>query len=420
MLVFGTVSILFYPKKRSSDNDGLVSLYARITVDGQRSEFSLGKRIEVRRWCAAGGKLRGTTKQVSELNTFLDYVRNRCYRIHEELIKNGEPLSAQHITDNYLGKGKKQWMLLEIFQNHNDEMESLVGTEYASGTLQRYKTALKHCKHFITFKYNRKDIPLEKVDYGFITGMEHFLKSKKKLGHNSTIKYIINLKKVIRIAYANEWISRDPFFYWKASWKTRERKYLTEEELQRLLDTPFQNQRLERIRDIFVFCCFTGLAYIDVKNLTEEAICIDVNGQKWIKTHRRKTKSLSSIPLLPIAKQILKKYQEHPFVLSGKSILPVSTNQKSNAYLKEVAAACCIKKNLTTHLARHTFATTVTLSSGVPIESVSKMLGHTSLNTTQIYAKVVDRKLIEDMALVDKRFTITNTQKTGIYYQLKK
>ena len=241
--------------------------------------------------------------------------------------------------------------------------------------------------------------------------MEHFLKSNKKLGHNSAIKYSINLKKVIRIAYANEWISRDPFFHWKASWKTRERKYLTEEELQQLIHTQLHNRRLERIRDIFIFCCFTGLAYIDVKNLTQNAIVIDVKGQKWIKTHRRKTKTLSSIPLLPITEQILNKYQEHPLVIMGSGVLPVSTNQKSNAYLKEIAEACGIKKNLTTHLARHTFATTVTLSSGVPIESVSKMLGHSSFKTTQIYAKVVDRKLIEDMALVDKRFTITNTQK---------
>ena len=363
------------------------------------------------RWCSVGGKLRGTTKKVSEVNIHLDYIRNRCYRIHEELLKSGEPISAQDITDTYLGKRKKQWMLLEIFQNHNDEMASLVGTEYSSGTLQRYKTAFKHTKHFISYKYNRKDIPVEKVNHGFITGLEHFLKSNKKLGHNSAVKYIINLKKIIRIAYANQWISRDPFFYWKTSWKTKERKYLTENELRQLIDTEFRSERLKRIRDIFIFCCFTGLAYVDVKNLTEEAILIDVNGQKWIKTHRRKTKTLSSIPLLHIAENILKKYQQHPFVVMGKGILPVSTNQKSNAYLKEIAEACGIKKNLTTHLARHTFATTVTLSSGVPIESVSKMLGHTSLKTTQIYAKVVDRKLMEDMDLVMNRFTLISTHK---------
>ena len=408
--MFGTLSILFYPKKKQSDTDGLVSLYARITVSGQRSEFSLGKKIETKRWCSAGGRLRGTKKEVSNLNTFLDFVRNRCYQIHEELLKSGETISAHAITDTYLGKRQKQCMLLEIFQNHNDEMASLVGSEFSSGTLQRYKTAFKHTKHFIFYKYNRKDIPVEKVTHEFITGLEHFLKSYKKLGHNSAVKYIINLKKIIRIAYANQWISRDPFFYWKTSWKTRERKYLTEDELRQLIDYEFHNVRLNRIRDIFIFCCFTGLAYVDVKNLTKSAIIIDVNGQKWIKTHRRKTKTLSSIPLLPIAENILKKYQQHPFVVIGRGILPVSTNQKSNAYLKEIAEACGIKKNLTTHLARHTFATTVTLSNGVPIESVSKMLGHTSLKTTQIYAKVIDRKLIEDMALVKNRFNSTSSK----------
>ena len=407
----GAIFILFYPKKKQSDKDGLVSLYARITVHGQRSEFSLGRKIDARRWCSVGGKLKGSTKKVSDFNAFLDHVRNRCYKIHNGLLKSGEHISARVIADIYLGKRKRQWMLLEIFQNHNDEMASLVGKEYSSGTLQRYKTALKHTKHFIFYKYKRKDTPVEKIDHEFITGLEYFLKMNRKLGHNSAVKYIVNLKKIIRIAYANQWISRDPFFHWKASWKTRERKYLTEDELQKLMSTEFQNKRLERVRDIFIFCCFTGLAYVDVKNLAEDAVLIDVKGQKWIKTHRRKTKTLSSIPLLPIAENILKKYQRHPVVVKGNGILPVSTNQKLNAYLKDVAEACGIKKNLTTHLARHTFATTVTLSNGVPIESVSKMLGHTSLKTTQIYAKVVDHKLIEDMALVKYRFTYTGIQK---------
>ena len=182
-------------KKRKSDTDGLVPLYARITVHGQRGEFSLGKKIDTKRWCPTGGKLRGTTKKVSEFNIFLDYVRNRCYRIHDELPKNGEAISAQAITDTYLGKRKKQWMLLEIFRNHNDEMASLVGTEFSSGTLQRYKTAFKHIKDFVIHRYNRNDIPVAMVNHEFITGLEFFLKSKRKIGHNSVVKYIIKLKK---------------------------------------------------------------------------------------------------------------------------------------------------------------------------------------------------------------------------------
>ncbi len=411
--MFGTMSILFYPKKKQSAEDGMVSLYARITVHGQRSEFSLGRKVEARRWCSLGGKLKGTTRKVLEFNTFLNQVQNRCYEIYDELLKNRETISAQSIVDIYLGKRKKQWMLLEIFENHNNEMASLVGKDFSLATLQRYKTAKKHVAEFIADAYKRKDTPIETVNHKFISGLEYFLKSKKRLGHNSAVKYIINLKKIIRIAYANQWILRDPFFHWKASWKTQDLKYLTQEELTKLIDTCFDIERLERVRDIFLFCCFTGLAYADVKALHKDDIVIDVHGDKWIKAARKKTKTLSSIPLLPIAEDLLDKYSQHSYVLMGKGLLPVLTNQKSNAYLKEIADACGIKKNLTTHLARHTFATTITLSNGVPIESVGRMLGHRSLKTTQIYAKVLDGKLAEDMQILKARF-----KNNGQYHSL--
>ncbi len=406
--MFGTMYILFYPKKKDSDIDGYATLYARITVNGKRSEFSLRRKVEEKKWSSIGGKLRGTAREVSNLNRFLENVKNRCYDIYDELLKESEHITSDAITNIYLGKRKKQWMLLEIFQEHNDEMESLVGKDYAAGTLQRYKAAKNHVSEYVLHTYKRRDIPVVRIDHKFITGLEYFLKSKKQLSHNSAVKYIVNLKKIVRIAYANQWIARDPFFHWKASWKTKERKYLTEVELQRLIDKSFKMERLERVKDIFLFCCFTGLAYIDVRKLSEDDIVMDVKGDKWIKTSRKKTNTLSSIPLLPVAEDILEKYNEHPWVVKGKGILPVLTNQKSNFYLKEIAEVCGIKKNLTTHLARHTFATTVTLSNGVPIESVGRMLGHRSLKTTQIYAKVLDSKLAEDMSALKIRFKSNN------------
>ena len=175
-------------------------------------------------------------------------------------------------------------------------------------------------------------------------------------------------------------------------------------------------ERLEKVRDIFLFSCFTGMAYIDVKTLGQDDIVIDTNGDKWIKTTRKKTKTRSSIPLLPVADAILEKYAAHPNVLMGKGLLPVLTNQKSNAYLKEIADLCGIKKNLTTHLARHTFATTVTLTNGVPIESVGRMLGHRSLKTTQIYAKVLDTKLAEDMLPLKNRFKTNQSDPKNLLY----
>src|SRR5690606_34251677 len=254
-----------------------------------------------------------------------------------------------------------------------------------------------HISDYIVHKYRKKDLPLKMLDYEFITGFEYYLKSVKKCSHNTSTKYIVNFKKIVRIAYANEWIDRDPFFHWSAKWKQKEREYLTQGELESMLKKEFGFERLDTVRDMFLFCCYTGLAFADIEKLNEDDLVKDINGNKWIKTKRKKTKVLSSIPLLSIPEAIIDKYKDHPRVITKKTLLPVYTNQRTNSYLKEIAIACGIKKTLTTHLARHTFATTVTLSNGVPIESVSKMLGHTSLKTTQIYARVLDSKISDDM-----------------------
>ena len=218
----------------------------------------------------------------------------------------------------------------------------------------------------------------------------------------------MNFKKIIRIAYANDWITKDPFANWKVRLKNVEREFLTSEELQQLMDTPFATERLEHVRDVFVFCCFTGLAYADVKKLTHDDFVTGIDGELWINTKRTKTKTKSNIPVLPTPMMILEKYEDSPYLINDK-VLPVLTNQKMNAYLKEIAHLSGIKKNLTTHLARHTFATTVTLSNGVSIESVSKMLGHKSLRTTQHYAKILNRKVSEDMQLLRKKLKLDKT-----------
>ena len=395
--MFGTINILFYPKKRESDTDGKVTIYCRVTVNSKRAEFSLRRAVNEQRWDSRGGKLRGTTIEVSNFNRFLENVKNRLYDIYDILLKERKDVSAATIKNTYLGKEGKDYMVLEIFQEHNDEIESLLGKGFTKGTLQRYKAAYKHISDYILNAYHSKDISVRRVDHKFITGLEFFLKSKKNCEHNTAIKYVVNFKKIIRIAYANEWITKDPFFHWKATWKTKEMQYLTQVELDALRNKKSFMPRLELVRDIFLFCCYTGLAYSDVKQLKGEHIVIGINEDRWIKMARKKTKAISSIPLLPPAEDIIQKYQEHPYVIDGKGVLPVLTNQKSNAYLKEIADVCGINKNLTTHLARHTFATTVTLSNGVSIATVSKMLGHRSLKTTQIYAKVLDSKIADEM-----------------------
>ncbi|MEO2052603.1 MAG: site-specific integrase [Allomuricauda sp.] len=304
-----------------------------------------------------------------------------------------------------MGKGEKLKMLLELFDEHNQQMEKLIDIEFALGTYKRYHTTRTHVAEFIKSELRKSDIPVRDVDLKFIKGFEYFLKVTKKCNHNSALKYVNNFKKIIRMAVAHEWISKDPFYNYKVQFKTVEREFLSKEELQTLVDKEIEGERLNVVRDMFVFCCYTGLSYIDVQKLHPDHIVKHIDGTFWIKSKRTKTKSRLGIPLLPTAVGILEKYQDHPKVVNGDCVLPVLSNQKSNAYLKEIADLCSIKKNLTTHLARHTFATTVTLSNGVPIETVGQMLGHKNLRTTQHYAKIIDRKVSEDMAVLKNKLT---------------
>lgn len=395
-----TFSVLFYPRGNDIDKNGNAPIYMRITVDGKRSEFSIKRKVLLTRWNSEGGKVRGTTASVRELNRYMDSIKAKIYKIHETLSNNQELITADIIKSIYQGKGIKHKMLLEIFQNHNDKIERLVGKEFAPGTIERYKTAKKHVKDYINLEYKTSDIPVKDVDHKFISGLEYYLKTERKCAHNTAIKYVTNFKKIVRIAFANDWISKDPFLNWKAKPKIVEREFLTEKEIQKMVEKELHTERLNQVKDIFLFSCFTGLAYADVKKLSRNDIVLGIDGEKWIKIKRSKTNTRSSIPLLPTALEILDKYNDHPDVSNKGRLLPVLSNQKMNAYLKEIAILCKIHKNLTFHLARHTFATTVTLSNGVPIESVSKMLGHKSLRTTQHYAKILDRKVSDDMKIL--------------------
>lgn len=301
-------------------------------------------------------------------------------------------------------------MLVPIFQDHNNKIKELIGKEYAPGTLERYTTSLKHTIEFMEWKYNISDIDITKIDHAFITDYEFWLRSVRNCANNTAVKYIKNFNKIIKICLANDWLDRNPFANYKSKVKEVERVFLTEDEIQALMNKEFKTERLTLVRDIFLFSCFTGLPYIDVKNLTESHISIGIDGEKWIFTHRQKTESASKIPILPITQMIIDKYKNHPECINKDKLLPVLSNQKMNAYLKEIADICEIEKDLTFHIARHTFATTVTLTNGVPIESVSKMLGHKNLRTTQHYAKVLDRKVSEDMEVLRNKFKIDDLQ----------
>ena len=401
-----TFSLLFYPRGNDIDKHGRVPLYLRITVNGKRSEWSIKRKISLDKWSPEAGKLRGTALESRELNRYMDTIKARIHKIQQRLIDDGCEITAQSIKNIYLGKNSNQKMVLKIFQEHNDKVEKLIGKDFAPGTAERYRTARKHVKDFILKEYKMKDIPVKDVDHSFITGFEYYLKTTRNCAHNTSIKYITNFKKIIRIAYAHDWIAKDPFTNWKGRLKIVDREFLTVEEIQSIIERDFHNERLDQVKDIFIFSCFTGLAYADVKKLSDNNLVIGIDGEKWIKINRSKTDTRSSIPILPTAEAILEKYATDSVAEKNGLLLPVLSNQKTNAYLKEIADLCKINKNLTFHLARHTFATTVTLSNGVPIESVSKMLGHKSLKTTQHYAKILDRKVSEDMQALKKKLSL--------------
>jgi len=248
------------------------------------------------------------------------------------------------------------------------------------------------------------DLDIRKIDHEFITSYEFYLKSVCNCCQNTTSKYIKNFGKIIRICLANGWLQKNPFINYKSKMVEVERAFLSMEEIETMLNKVFVSDRLNQVKDIFLFSCFTGLAYADVKKLSRKNIAIGVDGDRWIYINRTKTDTRSNIPILPIASYLLKKYEDHPQVVNQDKLLPILSNQKMNSYLKEIADACEINKELTFHIARHTFATTVTLSNGVPIESVSKMLGHKNLKTTQHYAKILDLKVSNDMQILKEKF----------------
>lgn len=393
-------SILLYIRKNHPDKTGKCTIYLRITVNGKRAETSVHRKVKIEDWNTGSGRAKNSKASNRELNRFLEDVRARLFQIQGKLVSDGKHYTAQMIKDIFQGKSTRHKTLLIIYGNHNKEISELVGREFSSGAYQRHLRTARHLKSFVLKEYGYDDINVKEVDLNFIKRFEHFLKTDlKSCGQNTVTKYVTNLKKIMRICYANDWISKDPFYHWKAKWKKVERDILNERELKILMETEIPNQRLEQVRDVFVFCCFTGLSYIDVEKLSNNHIVLNMNGEKWIKINRSKTDTKSSVPLLPVAERIIQKYNTD-FNNTLDKLLPVISNQKLNLYLKEIATICGIDKKLTFHLSRHTFATTVTLANGVPIESVSKMLGHSSLKTTQIYAKVIDRKLRDDMRLV--------------------
>jgi site-specific recombinase XerD len=390
-----TFKVLFYLKRDKKKANGLIPLFCRITVDGKEARFGMKKDINPKFWDVNVGKATGRTSEATEINTLLDNTKSAIYKVYRDLQEKENNVSAEKIKNCFLGIDAKHQNLLELFDQHNREKKMLVGINIAKSTYNKYRITRDHLAAYIKDWHHLSDIPLKEINHKFVCDFETFLLTERHSEENTIAKYMQMFKHIIGIAIKYRWIYDNPFSGYKIHLKKTDRGYLTQEEIEILINQKFSTKKLERARDVFVFCCFTGLSYIDVRKLTEENIKISFDGGQWIMGKRRKTDVGYNVPLLEIPKMILEKYKGS---LPDGRLLPVTTNQNSNIYLKEIGELCGLKKKLTFHLSRHTFAT-LTLSKGVSIESVSKMLGHTNIQTTQIYARITSDKISNDMAL---------------------
>ncbi len=368
-------------------------IMGRITVNGEAVQFGAKTEVNPKIWDTKSGKAVGKTQEVIDVNGILESIKATMTKIYRDLQEQETSITPERIKNIFFGVEIRQQMLLEHFQRHNDDVERLIGISKSKATYQKYEVTRKHLADFIKEKYNLSDISFKEINHLFLTDFEVYLLTSCGCNPNTTAKFMQFFKRIVIIAKNNGWIKADPFANYKIRLKKVDRGYLTQEEVEAIMAKQFSTKRLEQVRDIFIFSCFCGLAYIDVKKLRKENIRTSFDGNLWIMGKREKTDVTFSIPLLDIPKNILEKYEG---TLPDNRILPVPSNQKMNAYLKEIGDLCEINKEISFHLARHTFAT-LTLSKGVSIESVSKMLGHTNIRTTQIYARITDAKISHDM-----------------------
>jgi site-specific recombinase XerD len=392
---------------RKSPKDAKAPLQLRITVNLKRIVISLGQRVHTDLWDQEAGRIKGNSQEARLVNNDIEKSKYRLREIFSNLELQEDEVTAEMLRDAYAGKTEQPKTLLNALDFVIERFEKKVEKQHrALASLKKLRTIRTKTVSFIKYQYKAKDIRLDKIKFAFAEDFVDYLMLEEDINANTARKYLKHVKHAIKVGVERNWITTNPIQTYKCSYVDPERDILTEQEIVTLYQKHFETQRLEQIRDIYLFMCFTGFAYKDTSLLTTDHIINFFDGQEWIVKNREKTYCRENVPLLPIAKEIIEKYKDHPVRKTKKLLLPVLTNQKYNAYLKEVVTICGINKTLTTHTARHTFATTVTLANGVPIETVSALLGHKSIKTTQIYAKVVARKIGEDMNELKQKLAI--------------
>ncbi len=395
--------ILRSDKKSTGSSPVMMQLY----LEGRRAYIGTGHRVNFEEWDSNFGRVKGNSKKGNTINLHLDTMKMDVLQIFHNMKSTETEISVYEIRDRLMGKDEVSKKLAitisELCELHNKQCEGLVGIEIGKITFKRYSLYKGRILDFIKYKYKSSDIQIDQIKYSFALEYEIYLKSVVKLHQNTLVKFMQYLNRVLDFGVKYDYLVKNVLLGYKAHLKETKKEYLTSDEINRIMEKDISIPRLSEVRDCFIFCCYTGYAYLDASLLSPDHIVTGINGKKWIFTSRQKTDNVSNVPLLEPALKIIEKYKDHPECLSKKRLLPVKSNQRFNAYLKELADICGITKPLTTHIARHTFATTVLLTNGVSLEATSKMLGHKSIKTTQIYGKIVESRVGAEMDILSEK-----------------
>jgi len=390
--------------------NGKFPVYVRITVNKSRCVLALKSLVKEEDWNIGKGSPKPKNEELKQLSSYLEEVRSKLVVQFQRLQLDNTTVTAEAVKNAYLGINDKpageKMTLCKLVDMHNDMMKTVL----EKGTLKNYFSTAIYIKKFLSHRYQVQDMNLEDLNYAFITGFEFYIRNNPiKAGdpctNNGTMKHLERLKKMVTWAATNEWVSKDPFAAYKLKFKYHEMEFLQEDELARIETRDLENPTLQKVRDLFVFSCYTGLAYVDLMDLKPQNILTGVDGMKWIKTCRKKTSIPINVPLLTPALALLNKFQTDEGAAKRETVFPWVSNQEMNRSLKLIAEICEIKRYLTFHLARHTFATTVTLQNGVPIETISKLLSHAKLSTTMVYTHILQSKVGMDMSVLQNKLS---------------
>lgn len=396
------LKVHFYLKRNEIKSDGTSPILGRITVGKSMVQFSAKCSVMASLWDTKSNRALGKSKQATSINKVLNKINVSIHLHHKELIAKKDEITALEIKDAFQGVDYSQKKLIECYFKHNEEFKKSVGITKTLGTYKRYTVSINHLKNFIQTKYNLTDIPFRTLDHSFIESYDFYLRIQLKFGNNTILGIVGHLRKIVKLAINNGMITLDPFANFFIRTSPISPKSLTQGELKKIMTTPLDHKNRYLVRDMFIFSCFTGLSFSDIRNLTKEHLHQSNDGLWWIDTTRQKTGSKCHIPLMEVPLQIIKKYKHAN--KKGKLLLMLSCS-KTNINLKKIAKLCDIDKRITFHMARHTYASEITLSHGVPMETVSQMLGHQDLRATRIYAQISNEKIDKDMEELERRIS---------------